>query len=46
MTPTTRSGELKPKKLEQFLDARFQVQTYVAHVSEKLPVTTGRVGAP
>jgi type IV pilus assembly protein PilO len=46
VTPTSRTGEVKPKKLEQFLDARFQVQTYVAHVSEKLPVTSGRVGAP
>jgi len=46
VSPTSRTGEVKPKKLEQFLDARFQVQTYVAHVSEKLPVTTGRVGAP
>ena len=43
---TSRSGEIKPKKLEQFLDARFQVQTYVAHTSEKVPVATGRVGAP
>ena len=47
VSPTNRVGELKPKKLEQFLDARFQVQTYVAHTSEKVPVvTTGKVGAP
>ena len=47
-SPTTRTGELKPKKLEQFLDARFQVMTYVAHASVKAPapMTTGRVGAP
>jgi type IV pilus assembly protein PilO len=47
-SPTTRTGELKPKKLEQFLDARFQVMTYVAHASVKaqVPVTSGRVGAP
>jgi len=46
VAPTTRTGEIKPKKLEQFLDARFQVQTYVAHVSEKPIQSTGRVGAP
>lgn len=47
VAPTTRTGEMRPKKLEQFLDARFQVQTYVAHTSEKpLVESTGRVGAP
>jgi type IV pilus assembly protein PilO len=46
-SPTTRTGELKPKQLEQFLDAHFQVQTYVAHASVKEPIiTTGRAGAP
>ena len=46
VSPTSRTGELKPKKLEQFLDARFQVQTYVAHASEKPVLTSGRAGAP
>ena len=44
LTPTTRTGELRPKKNEQFLDAKFQVQTYVAHVSTK--ASTGKPGAP
>jgi len=44
LTPTTRTGELRPKKNEQFLDAKFQVQTYVAHVSTK--VSSGKPGAP
>jgi type IV pilus assembly protein PilO len=35
LVPTTRTGEHKPKKDEQFLDARFQIQTYVAHASIK-----------
>jgi type IV pilus assembly protein PilO len=46
VSPTTRTGEIKPKKLEQFLDARFQVQTYVAHASVKAELSTGRAGAP
>ena len=48
ITPTSRVGELKPKKLEQFLDARFQVQTYVAHTSVLKPAgeSVGRAGAP
>ena len=48
VTPTTRTGELKPKKLEQFLDARFQVQTYVAHTQILKPAgeSAGRAGAP
>ena len=45
-SPTTRSGEIKPKKLEQFLDARFQVQTYVAHTSVKPVLSAGRPGSP
>jgi type IV pilus assembly protein PilO len=44
LTPTTRTGELRPKKNEQFLDAKFQVQTYVAHVSVK--PTTAKAGMP
>jgi type IV pilus assembly protein PilO len=44
LTPTTRTGELRPKKYEQFLDAKFQVQTYVAHVSVK--PTTAKAGMP
>jgi type IV pilus assembly protein PilO len=38
MSPTSRTGELRPKKNEQFLDARFGIQTYVAHASVKPPV--------
>ncbi|MEP6494112.1 MAG: type 4a pilus biogenesis protein PilO [bacterium] len=45
LTPTSRTGELRPKKDEQFLDARFQVQTYVAHVSAKA-VAGAKAGAP
>jgi type IV pilus assembly protein PilO len=44
MSPTARTGELRPRKGEQFLDARFGVQTYVAHTSPKL--ATGKSGAP
>ena len=48
VVPTARIGELKPKKLEQFLDARFQVQTYVAHTQTLKPAgeSAGRAGAP
>jgi type IV pilus assembly protein PilO len=48
VTPTTRTGELKPQKLEQFLDAKFQVQTYVAHTQTLKPAgeSAGRAGAP
>jgi type IV pilus assembly protein PilO len=42
VTTTSRSGERKPKKDEQLLDARFDVETYVAHVSTK-PVS-GKAG--
>ncbi len=45
LAPTTRTGELKPKKNEQFLDARFQIQTYVAHPSDR-PRAAATVGAP
>ncbi len=44
LVPTTRTGEHKPKKDEQFLDARFQIQTYVAHGSVKPASATA--GAP
>jgi type IV pilus assembly protein PilO len=44
LTPTTRTGELRPKKNEQFLDAKFQVQTYVAHVTTT--AGAGKPGAP
>jgi Tfp pilus assembly protein PilO len=35
LTATSRVGERRPKKDEQFLDARFGIQTYVAHASPK-----------
>src|SRR5262245_50319396 len=35
LAPTTRAGELRPKVGEQLLDARFGVQTYVAHGAPK-----------
>ena len=35
LAPTTRSGELRPKAREQFLDARFGVQAYVAHAAPR-----------
>jgi type IV pilus assembly protein PilO len=35
LTTTNRTGEHKPKKDEQLLDAHFQIETYVAHVSMK-----------
>jgi type IV pilus assembly protein PilO len=44
MSPTTRTGELRPKKDEQFLDARFGVQTYVAHTSPR--PAAAKSGAP
>jgi len=47
LTPTTRLGERRPKKNEQFLDARFQIQTYVARASTKpAAVTAAKPGAP
>jgi type IV pilus assembly protein PilO len=45
LNPTARTGELKPKRDEQFLDARFQIQTYVAHVAPKSS-GSAKVGAP
>jgi type IV pilus assembly protein PilO len=45
LAPTSRTGEIKPKKNEQFLDAKFQIQTYVAH-SSKLAEPSGKPGAP
>ena len=47
LTPTARVGERKPKKNEQFLDARFQIQTYVARASVKpAAVPSAKPGAP
>jgi len=46
-TPSSRVGERKPKKNEQFLDARFQIQTYVARASVKpVAVPSAKPGAP
>jgi type IV pilus assembly protein PilO len=42
---TSRTGELRPKKGEQFLDARFGIQTYVAHTSMKADAAQ-KTGAP
>lgn len=45
LAPTNRVGERKPKKGEVFLDAKFGILTYVAHVSA--PATTSaKPGAP
>ena len=46
LAPTTRTGELKPKKTEQFLDATFGIQTYVAHASPKPVVAATKPGSP
>jgi type IV pilus assembly protein PilO len=46
LAPTARTGELRPKPGEQFLDARFGVQTYVAHVAPKPAPAENGVGAP
>lgn len=47
LTPSSHIGEIKPKKDEQFLDARFQIQTYVAHATTpKLQMAGGRAGQP
>ena len=47
LTPTTRVGERRPKKNEQFLDAKFQIQTYVARASTKpATVPSAKPGAP
>jgi type IV pilus assembly protein PilO len=45
LAASSRQGERRPKKNEQFLDARFGIQTYVAHTSVKQP-TSSKVGAP
>jgi type IV pilus assembly protein PilO len=46
MAPSNRQGgELRPRKNEQLLDVRFQVQTYVAHTAQLEPGTT-KAGAP
>jgi type IV pilus assembly protein PilO len=41
LAPTARAGELKQKKNEQLLDARFQIQTYVAHAAPKTAKPAG-----
>ena len=49
LTPSSRTTtELKPKKNEQFLDAKFGIQTYVAHTSVKAPdaPVAAKPGAP
>jgi type IV pilus assembly protein PilO len=45
-TSTRTTGEIKPAKDEQFLDAKFQVQTYVAHVAPPANIATSKAGAP
>jgi type IV pilus assembly protein PilO len=45
-TSSRSSGEIKPAKDEQLLDAKFQVQTYVAHVAPPAAVATSKAGAP
>jgi type IV pilus assembly protein PilO len=45
LSASARIGERKAKKNEQFLDAKFGIQTYVAHTSVKQP-TSAKVGAP
>ena len=46
MAPTNRQGgELRPRKNEQLLDVKFQVQTYVAHTAQLEPNGT-KAGAP
>jgi type IV pilus assembly protein PilO len=45
LNPTQRTGELKPKKNEQFLDAKFGIQTYVAHTTPPAP-TAAKPGSP
>lgn len=44
LTASSRAGERRPKKNEQFLDAKFGIQTYVAHASVK--ASGGKAGAP
>jgi type IV pilus assembly protein PilO len=45
LTPSSRVGEIKPKKNEQLLDAKFQIQTYVTHAAVK-PAAPVKEGAP
>jgi type IV pilus assembly protein PilO len=45
LTASSHIGEHRPKKDEQYLDAKFGIQTYVAHASVKQP-TAAKVGAP
>lgn len=45
LTASSRQGERRAKKNEQFLDAKFGIQTYVAHTSVKQP-SSSKVGAP
>ena len=45
LTATSRVGERRPKKDEQFLDARFGIQTYVAHASPKA-AAPAQAGSP
>jgi type IV pilus assembly protein PilO len=46
LTPSTRVGEIKPLKDEQFVEAKFQVQTYVAHAAPAAPISQSKAGAP
>lgn len=45
LIPTTRVGEIRPKKGEQFLDVKFGVLTYVAHSAPPV-ATSAKPGAP
>jgi type IV pilus assembly protein PilO len=45
LAPTARTGELRPKKNEQLLDASFGIQTYVAHTSANPLTPTAQPGA-
>jgi type IV pilus assembly protein PilO len=46
MAPTNRQGgELRPRKNEQLLDVKFQVQTYVAHTTQ-LESGSTKAGTP
>ena len=44
LTTSSRSGERRPQKNEQFLDAKFGIQTYVAHASVKQRATSAGQG--
>jgi type IV pilus assembly protein PilO len=47
LVPSSRPiNERRPKKNQQFVDARFQIQTYVAHTAPKATAQTGKVGSP